>query len=262
MIVFPAIDIKDGQCVRLRQGVASDVTVFAKDPVQVAMQWVEQGARWLHVVDLDGAFQGSPVNHDLIQRLCHQVPVPVQLGGGIRDMQVAKEYFQAGVARLIIGTMALEDAPALKSLCQAYPGQVGVSLDADQGRLKARGWVAETDLTVEQVLPELEKMGAAFVVFTDISRDGMQSGVNVQAVGRIVDATSLPVIAAGGVTNLQDIKDLFPLACRGLAGVITGKAIYSQSLDLKQALDWVEAAMGRVGRGIGSCAAPAPKAQE
>ncbi|WP_027370325.1 1-(5-phosphoribosyl)-5-[(5-phosphoribosylamino)methylideneamino]imidazole-4-carboxamide isomerase [Desulfovermiculus halophilus] len=239
MIVFPAIDIKDGRCVRLRQGVASELTVFSDDPLQMAMHWVEQGAQWLHVVDLDGAFQGEPVNKDLIQALCSRVPVPVQLGGGIREIEAAKQYFQAGVARLIIGTMALEDAETLKSLCRAYPGQVGVSLDADNGRLKARGWVAETDLTVEQVLPELEAMGAAFVVYTDISRDGMQNGVNLDGVARVVEATSLPVIAAGGVTDLEDIKALFPLAAKGLAGVITGKAIYDHSLELKQALDWV-----------------------
>jgi phosphoribosylformimino-5-aminoimidazole carboxamide ribotide isomerase len=248
MIVFPAIDIKDGHCVRLRRGVATEITVFSEDPVQMAMHWVDQGAQWLHVVDLDGAFQGEPVNKDLIRSLCSHVPVPVQLGGGIRDMQVAKQYFQAGVARLIIGTMALEDAPSLRSLCQAFPGQVGVSLDADNGRLKARGWVAETDLTIEQVVPELEEMGAAFVVYTDISRDGMQEGVNVDGVARLVEVTSLPVIAAGGVTDLDDIKALFPLASKGLAGVITGKAIYSHSLDLKEALDWVEAEKGRMAR--------------
>ena len=248
MIVFPAIDIKDGHCVRLRRGVATEVTIFSEDPVQMAMHWVDQGAQWLHVVDLDGAFQGEPVNKDLIRSLCSHVPVPVQLGGGIRDMQVAKQYFQAGVARLIIGTMALEDAPRLRSLCQAFPGQVGVSLDADNGRLKARGWVAETDLTIEQVVPELEEMGAAFVVYTDISRDGMQEGVNVDGVARLVEVTSLPVIAAGGVTDLDDIKALFPLASKGLAGVITGKAIYSHSLDLKEALGWVEAEKGRMAR--------------
>ncbi|MFP4034377.1 MAG: 1-(5-phosphoribosyl)-5-[(5-phosphoribosylamino)methylideneamino]imidazole-4-carboxamide isomerase [Desulfovermiculus sp.] len=248
MIVFPAVDIKGGRCVRLRQGVATEVTVFSEDPVQVAMHWVDQGASWLHVVDLDGAFQGEPVNQDLIHTLCSQVPVPVQLGGGIRDIEAAKRYFQAGVARLIIGTLALEDPASLKELCRAFPGQVGVSLDAANGRLKARGWVAETDMTVEQVVPELENMGAAFVVYTDISRDGMQSGVNVHGVSRVVEATSLPVIAAGGVTDLEDIKALFPLTFNGLAGVITGKAIYTQSLDLRQALDWVEAEKNRLSR--------------
>lgn len=248
MIVFPAVDIKEGRCVRLRQGVATEVTVFSEDPVQVAMHWVDQGASWLHVVDLDGAFQGEPINQDLIHALCSQVPVPVQLGGGIRDIEAAKRYFQAGVARLIIGTLALEDPASLKELCLAFPGQVGVSLDAANGRLKARGWVAETDMTVERVVPELENMGAAFVVYTDISRDGMQSGVNVQGVSRVVEATSLPVIAAGGVTDLEDIKALFPLTLNGLAGVITGKAIYTKSLDLRQALDWVEAEKNRLSR--------------
>ena len=248
MIIFPAVDIKDGQCVRLRQGVASEQTVFSPDPVQVALHWVDQGAQWLHVVDLDGAFQGEPVNHGLIQELCSKVSVPVQLGGGIRDIEVAKRYFQAGVARLIVGTMALEEPEQLKSLCRAYPGQVGVSLDAADGRLKARGWVAETDLTVEQVVPELDEMGAAFVVYTDISRDGMENGVNVPEVTRVLEATSLPVIAAGGVTDLEDIKALFPLATQGLAGVITGKAIYTKSLDLKEAIYWVEAEKGRVAR--------------
>jgi phosphoribosylformimino-5-aminoimidazole carboxamide ribotide isomerase len=241
MIVFPAVDIKEGKCVRLKQGRAGEVTVFSDDPAAMAKHWAGLGARWLHVVDLDGAFQGVPANCELIERICASVSVPVQLGGGIRDIQAARNYFQAGVARLIIGTLALEDKGAFQTICQEFPGRVGVSLDAEDGRLKSKGWVHDSGRMVPDILPELKELGAAFVVYTDIGRDGMQSGVNIRAVQEVVQGTELPVIAAGGVTRLQDIQELFPLSRQGLEGVITGKAIYSGSLELGQALAWVAA---------------------
>jgi phosphoribosylformimino-5-aminoimidazole carboxamide ribotide isomerase len=241
MIVFPAVDIKEGKCVRLKQGRAGEVTVFSDDPAAMARHWQDQGARWLHVVDLDGAFQGLPANFELIRRLCSAVSVPVQLGGGIRDRQTAANYFQAGVARVIIGTLALEDRETFALICREFPGRVGVSLDAAGGRLKSKGWLADSGRRVPDILPELRDLGAAFVVYTDIDRDGMQSGLNLEAVHEVVQGTDLPVVAAGGVTCLEDIQALFPLSRRGLEGVITGKAIYTGSLDLRQALDWVAA---------------------
>lgn len=240
MILFPAIDIKNGQCVRLRQGLEHEVTVFSQDPVAMAEHWERLGARWLHVVDLDGAFSGNPVNYNLIAAICSRVQIPVQLGGGIRDMDTASSYIRAGVHRLIIGTMALEDKDLFRGLCEKFSGRTGVSLDAREGRLRSRGWVADTGLDVKQVLPELEKLGACFFVYTDISRDGMQSGVNLPALQNVLDITDRPVIAAGGISTLEDIQEIFPLSKKGLEGVITGRAIYSGSLDFRTAVKWIE----------------------
>ena len=241
MIVFPAVDIKDGKCVRLKQGKAEDVTVFSEDPVQVALHWVERGAQWLHVIDLDGAFRGEPVNFEIIRKICQVTQIPVQLGGGIRDLHTGRRYFEAGVNRLIIGTMALEDKKGLEAICKAFPGRIGVSLDAEQGRLKSKGWVQDSGLTTEEVLPELERLGVAFLITTDIHRDGMQSGVNLAGVEALLERTELPVIAAGGVTSLEDIQRLAPLESKGLAGVITGKAIYEKTLDFSEACHWLSA---------------------
>lgn len=240
MNIFPAVDIKGGQCVRLRQGVEDAVTVFSEDPVTEALRWQDMGARWLHVIDLDGAFSGKPRNMELIRDLCARISIPVQLGGGIRDLPVAAAYLEAGVTRLIIGTMALEEPRIFRDLCAAFPGRIGVSLDARNGRLKTRGWVEDAGKTVAEVVPELEGAGASFFIYTDISRDGMQSGVNVPALEALLDLTDRPVLIAGGISTLDDIRAVYPLSRKGLAGVITGKAIYAGSLNLREALDWLE----------------------
>lgn len=240
MIVFPAIDIKDGRCVRLKQGRERDVTVFSEDPEAMAHHWAGLGAKWLHIVDLDGAFSGIPKNAPLIGRICSQLDIPVQLGGGIRDLGVAEAYLDAGVRRLIIGTTALTEPEGFGEIVAALPGRVGVSLDAVDGRLKIRGWVDDAGLGVEDVLPRLAGQGVSFLVYTDISRDGMQTGVNVAALERLLDLTDLPVIAAGGVATLDDVTALYPLHAKGLAGVVTGRAIYAGTLDFKAALDWIE----------------------
>lgn len=242
MILFPAVDIKDGRCVRLSQGRADAVTVFGDDPAEMALTWVRQGAEWLHVVDLDGAFSGLPRNFDLVKRICAEAKIPVQLGGGIRDMATAKAYVEAGVARLIIGTVALEQPELFAQLCAELPGKVGVSLDAVDGKLKSRGWVADAGLNVMDVLPRIEAAGASFIVYTDIARDGMQSGVNLPALAALCAATSLPVIAAGGVTNMDDLRNLAPLCAQGLQGAISGRAIYAGSLDFAEGLAFTKAA--------------------
>ncbi|MFN2269144.1 MAG: 1-(5-phosphoribosyl)-5-[(5-phosphoribosylamino)methylideneamino]imidazole-4-carboxamide isomerase [Desulfonatronovibrio sp.] len=239
MILFPAIDIKGGQCVRLRQGLENEVTVFSPDPVAMAEHWERFGAKWLHIVDLDGAFSGEPVNRDLIREICTRVNIPVQLGGGIRDFDTASAYLSAGVERLIIGTLALEDKSLFADMCQEFPDKLGVSLDARDGKLKSRGWVADTGLSVEDVVPVLENFGASFFVYTDISRDGMQSGVNIEALENMLKLTSKPVIAAGGVSVIEDIQQIYPLCEKGLAGAITGRAIYSGSLDFQLAVQWL-----------------------
>ncbi|QLA15604.1 1-(5-phosphoribosyl)-5-[(5-phosphoribosylamino)methylideneamino]imidazole-4-carboxamide isomerase [Desulfolutivibrio sulfoxidireducens] len=240
MILFPAIDIKDGRCVRLRQGREADVTVFSTDPEAMALHWAGLGAKWLHVVDLDGAFSGIPKNARLIGRICSRLDIPVQLGGGIRDRVVAEAYLEAGVRRLIIGTKALVDPDGFGAIVRAFPGCIGVSLDAVDGRLKIRGWVDDAGLGVEDVLPRLAEQGVSFLVYTDISRDGMQTGVNLPAMERLLALTDLPVIAAGGVATLDDVAALYPLHAKGLAGVVTGRAIYAGTLDFTAALDWIE----------------------
>ncbi|CCH50443.1 1-(5-phosphoribosyl)-5-[(5-phosphoribosylamino)methylideneamino]imidazole-4-carboxamide isomerase [Pseudodesulfovibrio piezophilus] len=241
MILFPAVDIKNGECVRLAQGKEDQVTVFGSDPVAQARIWESLGARFLHVVDLDGAFSGIPKNFDLIKSICTELTIPVQLGGGIRDIETAQKYIEAGVSRLIIGTMALEDPDMFSALCQALPGKIGVSLDAVDGQLKSKGWVEDAGLTMDDVLPRLETDGIRFIVYTDISRDGMQTGVNVAGLTALCSQTSVPVIAAGGVHTLDDIKNLYPLSHKGLEGAISGRAVYVGTLDLKEANSWIDA---------------------
>lgn len=239
MILFPAVDIKDGQCVRLAQGKADEVTVFSQDPVSQAVLWAGKGCRFLHVVDLDGAFSGKPRNFDLIEKICSSIDIPVQLGGGIRDLEIARAYIEAGVNRLIIGTIALEEPDTYAELCRELPGKIGVSLDAVGGELKTRGWVADAGMTVFDVLPRLEEVGTSFIVYTDISRDGMQTGVNVEGLAALCEKTDIPVLAAGGVHTLDDIKALYPLCAKGLQGAISGRAIYTGTLDVAAALDWI-----------------------
>lgn len=193
-------------------------------------------------MDLDGAFSGRPKNFDLVReicRLCAAKSVPVQLGGGVRDVEIGQAYLEAGVERVIVGTMALETVEVFGRLCAALPGKVGVSLDAVEGRLKTKGWVADAGLTVFDALPRITEQGAAFLVYTDISRDGMHAGVNRAALEALLDATELPVIAAGGVSTLDDVKVLHPLAAKGLAGVITGRAIYEGTLDFEAGMAWL-----------------------
>lgn len=240
MILFPAVDIKNGQCVRLRQGRKDEVTVFSQDPLAMARHWREQGARWLHVIDLDGAFDGLPVNFELVRDICSALDIPVQLGGGVRDLETARAYLEAGVERLIIGTMALEDPQGFGRMCADMPGRIGVSLDAVDGRLKTKGWVEDAGLSVLDVLPRLAEQGTAFIIYTDIGRDGMQSGVNLEALERLLDNTSLPIIVAGGVATMEDVQALAPLENKGLAGIITGRAIYAGSLDFAAAERWLE----------------------
>ncbi len=242
MIIFPAVDIQNGQAVRLRQGRADDATVFAADPVAAARDWEAQGARWLHVVDLDGAFDGLPKSRDIVRAICSALSIPVQLGGGIRDEATARAYLDAGVRRLIIGTLALEDPDAFAALCRAFPGRIGVSLDAEGGRLKTKGWVADAGLTVDDVLPRLLRDGAAFIIYTDIERDGMQCGVNIEALRRLATLSTAPVIAAGGVATMNDVRALYPLTkTTRLQGAVSGRALYEGTLSLAEANAWIDA---------------------
>lgn len=242
MIIFPAVDLQGGKAVRLRQGRADDTTVFSGDPVAAALRWQEQGAQWLHLVDLDGAFQGEGVNTATVRAVCHALDIPVQLGGGVRDEAAVRRWLDVGVRRLIIGTLALENPGEFARLCGLFPGRLGVSLDAADGRLKTRGWVADAGQRVEEALPRLADAGAAFVIYTDITRDGMQSGVNLPVLTRLAETSPIPVIAAGGVATLDDIKALYPLSVSAnLEGAISGRALYEGTLDLPAALAWLAA---------------------
>lgn len=240
MIIFPAVDIRQGKAVRLRQGRKEDVTIFADSPLEAALAWQEQGAEFLHLVDLDAAFGEKP-NFDLIGTIAATLKIPVQVGGGIRDMETASRYLDAGVRRLITGTLALENREEFTKLCQAFPGRIGVSLDALNGRLKSRGWLQDANLSVKEIVPELEDRGAAFIIYTDIARDGMQAGINTRALRELLDLANVPVIIAGGVSCMDDIRALCELDDKGgLEGVISGRALYEKILDLAEAINWLK----------------------
>ena len=242
MILFPAVDIQNGKAVRLKQGRAHESTVFAEDPTDAAKAWEARGAQWLHVVDLDGAFDGAAKSREIVRRICTELSIPVQLGGGIRDMETARAYLDAGVTRLIIGTLALEQPELFAEMCRTFPGRIGVSLDAEGGKLKTRGWVADTGLTVDGALPRLLEDGAAFIIYTDIERDGMQCGVNVAALEHISRLSTVPVIAAGVVATLAYVQKLYPLTLTtSLVGAVSGRALYEGTLNLEEANAWVAA---------------------
>jgi phosphoribosylformimino-5-aminoimidazole carboxamide ribotide isomerase len=251
VIIFPAVDIKDKQCVRLKQGEASRSTVFSSSPLETAMRWQAEGAVWLHVIDLDGAFGGKPVNLPIIEEICAKLPLSLQVGGGIRDMESARLYLEAGVKRVIIGTLALEQPELYAEICRSFPGRVGVSLDARRGKLKIKGWVKDSGLTMRDALPGILQSGTAFIIYTDIDRDGMQSGLNIEPMTWLADNSSVPVIAAGGVTALEDIRAIYPLSLRSrLEGVVTGRALYEGTLKLREAVAWVEAQRKMGARGL------------
>ena len=245
MLVIPAIDLKDGHCVRLKQGRMDDDTVFSTQPVEVAGQWKNQGARRLHLVDLDGAFAGQPKNADVIHAICSAYPeLPVQIGGGIRNIDTAEAYVEAGVSWVIIGTQAVKEPAFVAQLCQAIPGQVIVGLDAKEGMVATEGWAEVSNVTAVSLAKQFEDTGVSAIVYTDISRDGMMQGVNVEQTAALADAINIPVIASGGVTNQNDIDALIKAADRGVAGTIVGRAIYEGTLDLASAQRIADAAMG------------------
>lgn len=241
MLIIPAIDIKNGQCVRLRQGDLNDDTVFSSDLLAVADQWVEQGAKRLHIVDLDGAVSGKPVHIQTIADICKRHPIlPVQIGGGIRSLETAQAYFDAGVSYLIIGTKAVNEPQFIELLTSQFPNKIIVGLDAKDGNVAVDGWTKTSDKTVTQVAQWFEQMQVAAIIYTDIARDGMLSGVNVESTFELAKSTSLPVIASGGVKNLDDIRALAALPKPGVSGAITGRAIYEGTLDFVQAQQLVD----------------------
>lgn len=236
MIVIPAIDLKDGKCVRLRQGRMDDNTVFSDDPVQVAATWIKAGARRLHIVDLNGAFAGKPVNAAIIKKIATNHPhIPVQVGGGIRDEDTIQLYLDAGVKYVILGTKAVNAPHFVGDMCAEFPGHVIVGLDAKDGKVAIDGWSKLSGHDVIDLARHFETDGVEAIVYTDIGRDGMLTGVNVEATQRLAAAITIPVIASGGITNLDDIRRLCAVADHGIMGAITGRAIYEKTLDFAAA---------------------------
>ena len=234
MIIIPAIDLKDGKCVRLLQGKREEVTVYSDDPVSMAEHWVELGAELLHVVDLDGAFTGEQRNFSKIEAIRKAINIPIEVGGGLRGMERIEKLFSLGVDRVIIGTSAAQNPDMVKIACENYRGRVLAGIDAKDGQVAIKGWEEVTELGAVEFALEMEKAGTAGIIYTDISRDGMLTGPNIDAMSQMAGALNIPVIASGGVSRLDDIKNLMKIG--NLCGVITGKAIYSGSLDLREAI--------------------------
>lgn len=237
MLLIPAIDLKDGRCVRLRQGALDDVTVFSDDPAAMAEQWLDQGARRLHLVDLNGAFAGKPVNQKAIASILSVVDedIPVQLGGGIRDLDTIETYLDMGIRYVIVGTAAVKSPGFLRDACSAFPGSIIVGLDARDGKVATDGWSKTSRHDVLDLAKKFEDYGCESIIYTDIGRDGMLSGVNLEATVRLAQHVSIPVIASGGVTNLDDIKALCDVEHEGVEGVILGRSIYEGTLNFEQA---------------------------
>ncbi len=243
--IIPAIDLKDGACVRLRQGLMEDSTVFSDDPTAMARRWVEEGARRLHLVDLNGAFEGEPVNGQVVTAIAQAYPnLPIQIGGGIRDLETIEHYVTAGVSYVIIGTLAVKQPEFVSEACQAFPGKVIVGLDAKEGLVATDGWAEVSSLRATDLARRFEDDGVSAIVYTDIARDGMMQGVNVEATVTMAEASSIPVIASGGITNLDDIQALVAAGHPGICGAITGRAIYEGTLSLAEAQALADGAAG------------------
>lgn len=234
MLILPAIDIKNGKCVRLTQGKMDEETIYHDDPVEVAKRWQREGGEIIHLVDLDAAIEGRPVNIDTVRAIAGAINIPVQIGGGIRNMETADEYLSIeNVKRIILGTAAYEDEDFLKAVLTKYPGRVAVGIDAKDELVAIKGWVEVTDMKATELAEKLQGMGVAAIIYTDISRDGMLTGPNLEAYKKLTSAIDIPVIASGGVAKASDITDL---KTTGVEGVIIGKALYSGAITLEEAL--------------------------
>ncbi|MGH1541109.1 MAG: 1-(5-phosphoribosyl)-5-[(5-phosphoribosylamino)methylideneamino]imidazole-4-carboxamide isomerase [Arenicella sp.] len=243
MLIIPAIDIKEGKCVRLRQGKMEDSTVFSDSPVDMADKWVELGARRIHLVDLDGAFAGKPANADIIHEIAERHPdVPVQIGGGIRDERTIEAYLDAGVQYVIIGTRAVNEPHFISDIAIEYPRHIIVGLDAKDGKVAIDGWSKLSKHDVIDLAQHFEEDGVHAIIYTDISRDGMMQGVNLESTKKLAEEIRIPVIASGGVTNMDDIKNLQKIEESGVQGVITGRAIYEGTLDFAEAQRYLDQA--------------------
>jgi phosphoribosylformimino-5-aminoimidazole carboxamide ribotide isomerase len=234
MIIYPAIDIKGGKCVRLQQGRAIDETVFGNDPVEMAQSWERQGARFLHVVDLDGAFEGQSPNEQIIRGITNAVSIPIQLGGGIRTMEKIKRFLEDyGIKRVILGTAAVENQELMRKAAEKYENRIAVGIDAKQGKAAIKGWVQETDTSAADLALNVKELGIDTVIYTDIAKDGMMSGPNLKETREMIRKTGMSIIASGGISRLEDLQELKNI---GAAGAIIGKALYTGAINLPDAL--------------------------
>lgn len=236
MIVIPAIDLKDGKCVRLEQGLMDKDTVFNDNPCAQAKAWQDQGAELLHIVDLDGAFAGEPKNRTAIEAIVKSITIPSQLGGGIRDITTIEAYLSLGLSRVIIGTAAQRNPELVREACAKFPGNIVVGIDAKNGMVAVQGWAEVTDIAAVDLAKKFEGFGVSAIIYTDISRDGMLQGPNLEATKALAEAVAIPVIASGGVSSLKDIENLMAIESSGITGVITGKAIYTGAIKLAEAV--------------------------
>ncbi len=236
MIIIPAIDLKDGRCVRLAQGDFQRVTVYGEDPVQVARMWKDGGASRLHMVDLDGSLAGKPRNGDTVAAVVKATGLPVQVGGGIRSMETIVSYIEAGVAWVILGSALLKDESLVREACRRYPGRIILGIDARGGRVSVEGWTEQSDIPAAELANRYRQEALHAIVYTDIHRDGMEQGVNVEATRAMADETGLPVIASGGVSGMKDIQRLLASGGPGILGVIVGRALYTGALRLEEAI--------------------------
>jgi phosphoribosylformimino-5-aminoimidazole carboxamide ribotide isomerase len=244
VILFPAIDLKDGACVRLEQGDMARATVFHRDPAAQAQAFEAQGFEYLHVVDLDGAFAGKPVNVGAVERIVEATTIPVQLGGGIRDIDTVEAWLDKGVTRVIIGTAAVRDPAFVAEAASVYPARVAVALDARDGRVAVKGWAETSELTALEVARRFEDAGVAALIYTDIARDGLLTGLNLEATIVLAEAVGVPVIASGGLASIEDVKALLQPRARKIAGAVAGRALYDGRLDAAAALALIRAARG------------------
>jgi len=242
VILFPAIDLKDGACVRLEQGDMTRATVFQRDPAAQARAFEAMGFEYLHVVDLDGAFAGKPVNVAAVERIIEATNIPLQLGGGIRDMGTVEAWLDKGITRVIIGTAAVRDPELVKSAAKKYPGRVAVGLDARDGKVAVEGWAETSQVTALEIAQRFEDAGVAAIIFTDIARDGLLKGLNLEATIALADRISIPVIASGGLASIEDVKAMLKPGAKKLAGAIAGRALYDGRLDPAEALRLIRSA--------------------
>jgi phosphoribosylformimino-5-aminoimidazole carboxamide ribotide isomerase len=236
MLIIPAIDLKEGKCVRLERGEMSTATIYSEDPAATAQRWEAEGAQLLHVVDLDGAFAKEPKNREAVAAIVQAVDVPVQLGGGVRTVETLSGYLDLGVERVVIGTAAHSNPELLMQACERFPGKVVLGIDSRKGRVAVEGWSKTTEMAAGELAVRFEKLALAAIVYTDILRDGMQTGPNIEATRQLARSVSIPVIASGGVGNLEHIRTLLPLERDGVVGVIAGRALYAWSVNLSEAI--------------------------
>ncbi len=236
MLIIPAIDIKGKRCVRLKQGRMEDETIFSDVPEEMAMKWFKMGAERLHLVDLDGAISGRAVNKDVIKRITASVSIPIELGGGIRDMSTLESYFDLGIHYVILGTVAYKDPEFVRQACKAFPMKIIIGIDARKDYVSVEGWTEDIKLTASELAKRFEEMEASAIIYTDITRDGMRTGPNIEATRALARAVKIPVIASGGISGISDVLDVLTLSEDGVIGMITGRALYEGNLNLEEAI--------------------------